>query len=99
MCEERERERIDATKKTRVMMKKKRKGDEKRGWMKKKDEKQTTRHIFRNKPTLRTRQVRRATSRSTRTVKGVGYGVSPAAGRRAAKEVLHGCACVDPWRI
>ncbi len=23
----------------------------------------------------------------------------PAAGRRAAKEVLHGCACVDPWRI
>jgi hypothetical protein len=85
-------------KSTRVMMKK-RKGDEKRGQMKKEDEKQKTRHIFKNKPILRTRQVRRTTSRSTQTVKRVGYGVSPAAGRRAAKEVLHGCACVDPWRI
>jgi hypothetical protein len=72
-----DRERNDATKKknTRVMMKK-RKGDEKRGRMKKKDEKQETRHIFRNMQILRTRQVRRTTSRSTRTVKRVGYGVS-----------------------
>jgi hypothetical protein len=94
-----DRERNDTTeKKTRVMMKK-RKGDEKREQMKNKDEKQATRHIFRNMQILRTRQVRRTTSRSTRTVKRVGYGVSPAAGRRAAKEVLHGCACVDPWRI
>ncbi len=63
-----DRERNDATKKknTRVMMKK-RKGDEKRGRMKKKDEKQETRHIFRNMQILRTRQVRRTTSRTEHT--------------------------------
>ncbi len=73
-----DRERNDATKKknTRVMMKK-RKGDEKRGRMKKKDEKQETRHFSETcKSCAHGKCGARRVGRSTRTVKRVGYGVS-----------------------
>ncbi len=100
MCGERE-ERCNEKKKPRVMMKK-RKGDEKRGQMKKKDEKPKKNKLDTFSETCKScghgkcggrRVGAHERSSASATV------CPPAAGRRAAKEVLHGCACVDPWRI